>query len=220
MAIGLIQRYTQPRPGATQAQPLPPVQPIPEAPSTGLDSRALSGLDQTLGTVQQQGQANHTYTSGLRDILSQQLGSLSQPVTSADPSVSGLIAANALTNQRAAERQRYVNAESLAANGLTSSGAADVSRVGIEQQRAERELAGNAQIFGNELQSRRAQLSTLLTQALSLGDQESARSIAQQLQILAAQLGQSNVYDQQGYNYAALQAQLNGQAVNSLLGAI
>lgn len=212
----------QPTPDQTPTQPLTqaPQAPAPPAASVGLDTNALGGLSQALTQTQANGAATQQYTSGLRDQLLQQLGSLSQPVSASDPGVSGLLQANRLTAQRTAERQRSALAERAATQGLSNSGAFDTGVLGVEQQRGANEMAANAQVIGNEVQQRRTLLQGLLTQALQMGDAQSAQSIQQQLQILGMQLGQSNTYDQQGYNYAALQAQLNGQAINGLLGGL
>ncbi len=192
----------------------------PAVPAVGLDTRALGGLDQVLAQTQQQGTQATTQNAGLKDILLQQLQGLSQPVSMNDPGLSGILGANRLTAQRTAERQRSALAERAATQGLSSSGALESGILGIEQQRGQNELTANSQVLGNELQQRRSSLQSLLTMALQLGDQESARAIQTQLQVLEQQLAQSNAYDDAGYRYAALQAQLNGQATNALLGGL
>lgn len=213
------QRYAPQQTGKLQTVPQSLPTPEPAA-STGLDTQALGSLQGVQGGLQQQQQQNQQHTSGLRDILMSQLGMLSQPVSQNDPGISPVLQAQRLESQRTAERQRSSLAERAASQGLSSSGALDTGILGIQQQQGERNVGAIGQVLGGEMQARRQSLQGLLNQALALGDQQAAQNIQQQLGAIGTQLQQSNTYDEQGYRLAALQALLNGQSVDSILGAL
>lgn len=158
--------------------------------------------------------AASAYTSGLRDILAQQLGQASQPVSANDPGVRDILAGERLASQRSAERQQGANAERLAGMGLADSGAAETGRQGIEQNRGERDVMATGQVLSQELGQRRQQLQNLLQLALMSGDTESARQVQMEL----AKLQQSQHDDQLAFGYAGLDQQSNLAALNAILG--
>ena len=152
----------------------------------------------------------------MRKILMEQLGAAGKAPTVNDPGIAENLAGQRLALQRSAERQRSAGAESLAGGGLGRSGAADTTRLGIEQARGESEAQGVGQVLGAELQQRRQQLQSLLGMALQSGDAESARQIQQAL----AEMQHSQFLDQMGYQYSALNQQGNLSALMALLNSL
>lgn len=166
---------------------------------------------------------------GLRDILMKQMGDLSGPLDENSPGIHDVLAGERIQSARGAQRQRGMLAEQMAANGLATSGAANTGAAGIEQQRAEKDAGFTGQTLNAELNNRRQTLQSYLTQALSLGDAEAARTLQAQMHSLDAQqqesqfgrsLGQGDMFhnDSMGYNYAALMSGLNHNAYSSALG--
>lgn len=198
----------------------PPAPATLSAPAVGLDSHALGSLSGTLGGLQTQQAGQQQFNTGLRDALMQQLTVLNQPVNPDDPALSAQSNAIRLENQRAAERSRSALAERAAGQGLSSSGALDTGILGIEQQRGEANAQGIGQLLGQEMQGRRNALISLLNPALALGDQTATSNINQQLAAINQQLAQSNFYDDSGYRLAALEALLNGQSIDAVLGGL
>lgn len=156
------------------------------------------------------------FTEEMRNILRQQLGVAQQAPTVNDPGIAENLAGRRLALQRSSERQQAANAEMLAAGGLADSGAAETSRLGIQQARGEAEARGAGEVLANEVAQRRQYLTNLLSLALHTGDSESAR----QIQMALAQMQQGQFEDQMAYNYGALNTNSNLQALMSLLEAL
>jgi hypothetical protein len=87
----------------------------------------------------------------------------------------------------------------------------------LGQQSSEAGAQFEGQIMFQEMQQRRTQLQQLLSQALALGDSESARNIQAQLNAIQMQMNENGRLDDLGYRYSALQAMLNQGAVAPFL---
>jgi hypothetical protein len=134
------------------------------------------------------------YQSQVRDLLMQQMGLASQPVSATDAGLAPIIQSQQLALSRSAERQRSQAAARLAADGLGDSGTADTAMIGIEQQRGESEAGMIGQILYNELNNRRQQLTTLLQTAIASGDAQAAQNIQAQLAAISLQMQNSQYY--------------------------
>lgn len=174
-----------------------------------------SALQQTSQAYNAGGSQVSPFTSGLRDILMQQLGVYSKAPTVNDPGIAENLAGQRLALQRSAERQQAQGAEARTTMGLSDSGFADSSRAGIEQARGEAEARGIGDVLGGELQNRRQILMQLLNSALASGDSESARALQMQL----ATMNQGLAQDQLAFNYADLNARNNLNTLLALLNA-
>lgn len=154
-------------------------------------------------------------TDRARGVLFDQLAGMSQAPTVNDPGIREVLAGQRLALQRSAERQQAQGAAQRATMGLSRSGFADTSRLGIEQARGEAEARGVGDVLGGELDARRRQLAVYLQLAMASGDAESERLIRQEL----AQMQQGQFNDQLGYQYNALNQNANLQALLGLLNA-
>lgn len=199
-----------------------------QAPVSPRDS-ALQSVSQTYssaGAGSPSAAAQPTaFTNQLRDILMQQLGQATQPVSPTDPGISQVLAGQRLALQRSAERQQGANAERLAGMGLADSGAAETGRLGIEQQRGEAEAQGVGQVLSGEMNQRRQQVQNLLQLALATGDTESARQLQAALAEMqhsefGANLNQQNnqFNDQLAFGYTGLNNSNNLATLNAILG--
>jgi hypothetical protein len=191
---------------------------------------ALQALLEQLQGQQRQQQEQQ---SSLRQILMGQLGQLQQPVSAESPGIKEALAGNRIGLQRGTEQQRAEIAERRAYDGSGGLGsrayATDVDR--LLQRQGEAGARYQGEIMWEAAQQRQQQLQTLLTQAMALGDAESARAIQQQLQALQMQQQNSQFYsglgqnqsqflDQMGFNYAGLNANSNNAALLALIGAL
>lgn len=187
------------------------------------------GFGDLMSYLQSQQSAQNTQQQGLRDMLMSQMGDLSKPVDENSPGVSGVLAGERLQSARGAQASRGMLAEQMANDGLSSSGALSSGVEGIDQQRSEKDAQFTGSTLYNEMNTRRSELQGLLTNALQLGDAESARTLQAQIAALTAQqqnsqFGQSlaaqqqNFGDSLGYNYAALMGNLNSGAYSSAVG--
>lgn len=197
--------------------------------SSGGGGGSDNGYGAFMTYLQSQQDAQNTRQQGLRDMLMKQMGDLSGPLDENSPGISGVLAGERIQSARGAQRSRGMLAEQMAQSGLGTSGAANTGAAGIEQQRNEQDAQFTGQTLNAELNNRRQALNGLLTQALSLGDAESARTLQAQLHSLDSQQQNSQFgrsLDQQGqqfndslgYNYSALMSGLNNGAYNSALG--
>jgi hypothetical protein len=134
------------------------------------------------------------YQSQLRDMLLNQLGIASQPVSASDPGIKQILDAQALTAQRSAERQQSMLAARNSADYLGDSGAQDTGMLGIEQDRGEAVMRGQADVLYQELNNRRTQLTQLLQLAVSSGDAQAAQAIQAQLAGITLQLQNQQYY--------------------------
>jgi hypothetical protein len=187
--------------------------------AAGSGDAALSQFMQMLQSQQSQQQQQQ---ASLREILMGQLNQASQPVSADAPGIREVLAGQRIGLQRGAERQRGDAAEMRAYDGSGGLGgkafSGDVARINQQQGEQEAQMAGG--VLHDELNAKRDQLTKLLSMAMALGDSESARNIQAQLSGIQTQLQQSNVYDQQAFNYASLNQQGNLQALMALLGAV
>ena len=157
------------------------------------------------GTAQGVGGApsNSAFSDQVRQLLLQQIGSATNPVTGEDPAIKAEMDAQTAGADRLRREQRASQAERAAMNGLLNGGQSSGSfeqDVNNDFSNEQQQLAGvRADLFTREIQSRRQYAQGLLNQAMQSGDAESAR----QLQAYLAQLDNA-------YRYAAL-AQNQGQ---------
>lgn len=188
-----------------------------------------NGYGSLMSYLQQQQTDQNTRQQGLRDMLMKQMGDLSGPLDENSPGIKDVLAGERIQSARGAQRSRGMLAEQMAANGLGTSGAMSAGGEGIDQQRSEADAQFTGQTLNTEMNNRRTALNGLLTQALQLGDAESARTLQAQLHSLDSQQQNSQFgrsLDQQGqqfndslgYNYSALMSGLNSGAYNSALG--
>lgn len=118
--------------------------------------------------------------TNLNDAVRQRLIALLNSDPSAaninDPALKGQADAFALGQQRSQERERAILADRRGGQGLGQSGAMDTDVNKLEQQRGEAESMYNAQLVGQELQSRRAMLMGALEQGTGLLSAEEQRA--------------------------------------------
>lgn len=186
----------------------------------------FAALTNSVNTQQQQ---NAGINQTMRDALLRLLNQDSSAPSIEDPTIKPQADTYAYSRNRSAQNERAALAERFAFEGLNpggqGSGAFDSSiQGGLEN--AGRDIAGyNAGLVGNEVQARRQNL----MQALSLAQALGARTEAQQIQVQLAQLDaalrqegltqQNNqYYSGLGFNYDALQATLNREALLGALG--
>lgn len=196
---------------APQGQPAPAASPVAQAyqgylgapapqppaqPGMG-ESSAL--LDYLKG---QQGQQN-AQQAAMRELMMGRLKSAQEPVSTTSPGIREVIAAQRLSGQRSAERQRSQLAARLGSQNLSSSGAMDTGMNAIEQQRGEADMRGTAGVLGHELDAKRQEIQQLIQLAVQSGDAESARTLQAELQTIEGQM-------QQG-RFSASQAQQQNQ---------
>lgn len=200
-----------------------------QAPAAG-NSELLAYLTQMRDQQQSDRTRQDSERAAMRALLMERIGKAGAPVDPNDPGIKGQLAAQHLSRQRSAERQQSQAAVRLAGEGLGDSGALDTTLAGIEQHRGEGESADIADVMGQEHQAKRQELMSLLQQAVSMGDAESARNLQQQIAAIDATLqqqGQSDVMsrfgadlgfrkssflDDLGYRLAALQMGGNERA--------
>lgn len=185
----------------TQRQPSPTQQGLPAGAQTAStpgqqavqDNPQLQALlDQITAQQAQQDQQREA----MRTLLMEQIGQASTPVSQNDPGIREILAAQRLSGQRMAERQRSQQAVGLAGNNLQSSGAADNAFFGIDQARGEQEMQGVASVMGQALERKSAELRQLMTLAIQSGDAEAARTLQAQISALDAQLQQQRITNQ------------------------
>jgi hypothetical protein len=205
----------------------------------GGNQQGQGGPSELLSYLKDRQQQEDAQKKAMRELLMKQIDANSQPVSADDPQIHGLIAAQQLARQRAAERQRSQIAASLATNHLGSSGVSDTAMGAIEQQRGEGEAHDTASAMAGELQQRRGILQNLLGMAVQSGDTESAQTLQAQLHSIDSQLNdqhfnadlgfrkdsfqqdlgfrQNSFLDDLGYRLLALQLGANRDAGNAFL---
>jgi hypothetical protein len=199
--------------------------PGPQAPQTsgggspGAAGQGDAALSAFTSYLQTRDQAAQQQQGALRDILMGQLGQATQPLSANSPGIKEVLEGGRLGLQRGAERQRADSAELRAYDGSGGVGGKaftqDVSR--INQGQAESDAMMTGDVMNRELQNKRQHLTQLLAMATQLGDAESARLLQAQLSAIQTQLGQSNFYDNQAFNYSSLNQQGNLQALMAML---
>lgn len=206
--------------GSYLGQPAPAAQ--PQATPGG---EQLTGLLDYLKTQQTQ---KDQQQQALRDLILSRATEAGKPVDPNAPGIKERIAAQHLAHQRAMERSQSQNAARLANMDLGSSGEADTSFNALQQQRGEADAQGDSQILGQEMESKRDELTRLLQMAVASGDAESARTLQAQLSAIESQLGQerfgadlgfrqSSFLDDLGYRLAALQLTGNQNAASAFM---
>jgi len=154
-------------------------------------------MDQFSAYLQQNQARIDAERAQTRQLLMEQLGAASRPVSATDPGIAPILDAQRLALQRSSERQRSQMAARLANENLLDSGTFDTGMLGIEQARGEAMAGFTGDILNRELNARREQLTQLLAMAVQSGDAESARQIQTQLAAITAQMDDR-------YRYAAL----------------
>lgn len=165
-----------------------------------------------------------TEPSGIRAILMDLLGKLDDPVTADDPMLAGQLASNRLASQRTFDRDRAAAAERRAYQGLGDSGAMETDIRGLEEGRAERDLAFEGDAIRDESQDRRDALMQMLgvgvqdTQFTEARQQQAAQ-FAERLGFDYASLSQQDrqFIDQLAYAYNALEVSGDNGALRALL---
>ena len=172
---------------------------------------ASSVMGSTLGGQQGASGApsNSAFSDQVRQLLMQQLGGLSGPVTGNDPQIKAEMDAQGNVLERNRRDRRSADAERAAMQGLLNGGQSSGS---FEQNIASgfedkgQALTGiQAQLFTRELQSRRSHIANLLNMAMQSGDNESARNLQYTLAMMddtirrmSLQQNQSQFNDQFG----------------------
>ena len=160
----------------------------PQPPSQGPQPMPTNTRAQALQSVQQAYQRS----PGDMGFLNQLLQQSSSPVSASDPMLAPAFAAGRVADQRNIDRQRAALAEQLGGAGLSSSGAMQNKVLGIQQRVGENQaLRESGQMLDEGNAKRNALLQALgLDQSRYMGDNDL------------------------GYRLAALEAQLNQNAVN------
>ncbi len=187
-------------------------------PSGGEGDAALSNFLQYL---QQQQQARDAERAQMRQMLVGQINGLQGPVDANAPGIKEIITGQRLALDRGASRQRQDAAESRAYDGSGGVGgkAFTTDSRRIAETRAVNEAQLTGEVLNREHTRRAQQLTQLLSLAMQLGDTSAAQAIQQQLNAIQTQLGQSNFYDQMGFNYAGMNQNANLQALLALLNS-
>ncbi len=200
-----------------------PLQPWQESGGGGAGA-GLQAPQATAGTPQ-----DPQLTAAVRDQLLQIMGHSQDPITTADPNISGQSQAYRVARERGGQQERAALAERAAAEGLNSggqgSGAFDTGVQGIQEGVGQDIASNDASLVGNEVTARRQQL----MQALDLANAVGARNEAQALQLQLANLDNQFRYaslsenarqanNNLGFNYDQLSTIANRQALLDALG--
>lgn len=213
-----------PAPGA----PPPPGPPPPPASGQTQAPQMNASLQPFMDYLTQQRSQQDAQNASMRQILQQQIGQNSQPISVDSPGVKEMIAAQHLESQRTGERQQSQLAARLASENLSSSGAADTGMNAIQQQRGESDASATAGILGSQLAQRQQALQQEMSLAVQSGDAESARQLQAQIQAINLQIqdahfgqsqGQQNnqFLDNLGLSLAQLQTLGNANAFNAFV---
>ncbi len=172
-----------------------PMQPQTPAPTVnGAGQLPTNTRSQNLAQVQQ-AYATPPRAPGDMGYLNGLLSQSSQAPSASDPIMAGAFGAGRVADQRNIDRQRAALAEQLGNQGLGQSGAMNTRTQGIQQQVGEQQALRESGMLYDESNARR----NALLQGLGL-DQSRYQGD-----------------NQLGYQLAALEAQLNGQAVQPFL---
>jgi hypothetical protein len=203
MAYSQYSQPQQPQPQAPMRQPMPSMptqggaahpwmQPAqqPQQPQAPPGALPTNTRQQALGDVQQ-AYAQPTRMPGDMGFLNQLLGQSSQPASASDPVLAPAMAAGRVADQRNIDRQRSALAEQLGGAGLGSSGGMNTRLGGIQQQVGEQAALRESGMVMDESNARRNAL----------------------LQALGLDQGRYQGDNDLGYKLAALEAQLNQNAV-------
>lgn len=167
----------------------------------GPDALTINGPG--AGAVSTPGTASST-----RDLLMQQMNLNAGPTDASDPTLNGAITAYDTQSQRDQQSDRDAIAERAYATGNLDTGGMNTA---IQQSREA--AAGKRASFAGNLTYQEAQNKRqTLTQQLSLATQAGLTQQAQDLQGQIAQIDAQLRAGGLGYNYAALQAQMNRDA--------
>lgn len=129
-----------------------------------------------------------------------------------------------LQAQRAEERQRAQLAERASAEGWSDSGGMETQLQGLRSERGESEAGFLGQLAIDRMQANREQLLAGIQFAQQSGQFDKQQQLQRDLAQLDASIRQAQLAQQDkqfglslGYNYAALQAELNRQALAAAL---
>src|ERR1051326_2641220 len=193
------------------------------------DSQLAQLMQQQLALQQQQMQQQQQMRDQFRQSILNRLNFLQNDTQSIDPQGDALrpiIQAYHLKSQRGLEDTRNALAERAYAQGTLNTGGFDTQTQRALEDAAANEAGFTGQQVSQAVQQRRQELMHLLDVGagfLSQGDQQAIQTELAQLdanlreQAMAQQNSQFG--DQLGYNYAALQAQLNRDSILGALGA-
>jgi hypothetical protein len=144
--------------------------------------------------------AANSFLSDIRNIITQRLGALKGTPSIDDPELAAQSSAYRRSQTRSDADERAMLAERAAANGTLmggqSSGGFDTALQGIHERSGENQAAYDADLVGDEVQYRRAEMQGLLDMALQSGDSESARELSMALAELDAQLRREGLSQQ------------------------
>lgn len=129
--------------------------------------------------------AANDFLTKIRQQIMERLGQMKGDPSLSDPALAAQSQAYRTSRERGAEQDRAAMAERAAANGTLqggqSSGSFDTELRSIQEGKSS-DIAGNdAELLGNEVMQRRAEVQSLMNMALQSGDQESARMLQMQL---------------------------------------
>ena len=179
------------------------------------------------GTAPATAPAANPFHGQIRQLLMDRMGQMSKDPSLDDPTLAAQNQSYGRARDRGAAETRAAMAERAAQQGQImggqSSGSFDTELRSITEGAGEDKAAYGAQLLGNEVQQRRAEMQQLLNMALQSGDAESARELSMALskmdleyrrQALAQQGSQFNA--DLGYRNRALDQ--SGSQFNANLG--
>jgi hypothetical protein len=133
----------------------------------------------------------------IRQILLDRLSQLQQPVGIGDPALKGQSDAYRVSRERGAAQERAQAAERAAFEGLNlggqGSGSFNTDIQGIREQAGQDIAAYDADLVGDDVRQRRAELQSLLRLAVDSGDAESARELQLAIAEMDDELGRANL---------------------------
>ena len=168
-------------------------------PRTATPARTTTTRAKGLTTAAMKPAAN-PFLTDIRKLIMDQLAGLKGTPSIDDPALAAQSQAYRRSTQRGVADERAMLAERAAANGLLqggqSSGGFDTAVQGAIESGAERNAANDAQLVGDEVESRRATMQGLLNMALQSGDAEMTRTLQMELAKLDAQLRREGLAQQ------------------------
>lgn len=206
-------------PQGLQAPTLPAPQSAPTLGPTPQTSLRHTGPSAAAGL--QQPVAPNAMQAAAQEALTALLGRAQQPVSINDPQLQPQADAFRVSQQRNAERMRGSAAERLAQQGFTSGGsggALDSTINQIDAQRGLNEANFNANLVGDEMKARRAELIDGIQLAASMGDTEAARALQRELATVDTGLRERGLTLQEGLGGSDISLRTRALALDELLG--
>lgn len=216
--------------GAQQQATAPAFQPAAQMPSIGGGVNIANATPAHAPAI----------TDEVTALLRQRLQQLSNPLdVTSDPIYQNQIKAFGVQAERDKDRERAQLAQRMAARGTISGGGLDTGIRGLNEQQSQRGQAYAANLAGERLVQREAQLNQAISMARAVGQDDVAMQLeneklklaAEALQLqqslgmadigLRANLGQQQVdlgYGNLGLGYAGLQNSMNRDSILALLG--